>query len=122
MGEHHAGRLLGHGLEVPGDEAAVSGAAHELLALVMPAEAGELLGALVHLLLLLCAQVPQGYEAAAESNQKFGRIRGIFWGFKARHQTSISSDICLFTRDVKHVTWMMGDGDADCLVPVDDVG
>ena len=87
MGEHNAGRLLGHGLDVPGDEAAVSAAADELLALVMPAEAGELLGALVHVLLLLCAQVPEGYQAAAESNQKFGRIRGIFWGFKARHQT-----------------------------------
>ena len=71
VGEHHAGRLLGHGLEVPGDEAAVGAAAHELLALVMPAEASEPLGALVHLLLLPAAQVPQGDDAAGESNQKF---------------------------------------------------
>ena len=91
VGEHNAGRLLGHGLEVPGDEAAVGRAAHELLALVVPAEAGELLGALVHLLLFLGAQVPQCDEATAKSNQKFGWIRRIFWGFKARHQPSLST-------------------------------
>ena len=68
VGEHHAGGLLAHGLEVPGDKTAVSGAAHELLALVMPAEARELLRALVHLLLLLGAQVPEGDEATGESN------------------------------------------------------
>ena len=52
VGEEHAGRLPAHGLDVPGDEAAVRAARHELLALVVPAEARQLLRPGVHLLLL----------------------------------------------------------------------
>ena len=52
VGEHHAGRLPPHGLDVPGDQAPVSAARHELLALIVPAEARQLLRPGVHLLLL----------------------------------------------------------------------
>ena len=59
MGKYNAGRFLANRLDVPSNEAAVHTAAHELLALVVPADAGELLRAVVLLLLFLQSQVPQ---------------------------------------------------------------
>ena len=59
MGKDYAGRPLANGLDVPSDEAAVHTTADKLFALVVPTDAGELLGTVVRLLLLLESQVPQ---------------------------------------------------------------
>ena len=57
--------------DVVGDQRAIGERADELLALKMPADRGELaLGALVVLLLLLGAEVPQGEETRLKPNQK----------------------------------------------------
>ena len=57
--------------DVVGDQRAIREGADELLALKMPADRGELaLGALVVLLLLLGAEVPQGEETRLKPNQK----------------------------------------------------
>ena len=57
--------------DVVGDQRAIGERANELLALKMPADRGELaLGALVVLLLLLRAEVPQGEETRLKPNQK----------------------------------------------------
>ena len=49
----YTGRLLADGLDVPGDEAPVHTAADKLLALVVPADAGQPLGTVISLLLFL---------------------------------------------------------------------
>ena len=59
MGKDYTGGPLANGLDVPSDETSVNTAADELLTLVVPADAGEPLWAVVSLLLLLQSQVPQ---------------------------------------------------------------
>ena len=51
MRKYNTGRFLADRFDVPCDETAICTGTDELFSLVVPAHAGELLGALVHLLL-----------------------------------------------------------------------
>ena len=65
---------------VVSNQRAVRERADELFALKVPADGGEpSLGAPVVLLLLLCAQVPEGKKSRLETNQKLGRVGRILW-------------------------------------------
>ena len=59
MGENNTGWFLAKRLDVPSNEAAVNTTTDKLLPLVVPTYAGQLLGAVVDLLLLLQSQIPQ---------------------------------------------------------------
>ena len=59
MGENYTCWFLANRLDVPSNEAAVNTTADKLFALVVPTDAGELLGTVIRLLLLLESQVPQ---------------------------------------------------------------
>ena len=70
MGENYTGRSPANRLDVPSNEAAVNTTTDKLLPLVVPTDAGQLLGAVVGLLLLLQSQVPQAEGPVVKSNQK----------------------------------------------------
>ena len=59
MGENNTGWFLANRLDVPSNEAAVNTTTDKLLPLVVPTYAGQLLGTVVDLLLLLQSQIPQ---------------------------------------------------------------
>ena len=70
MGENYTCWFLANRLDVPSNEAAVNTTADKLFALVMPTYAGQLLGTVVGLLLLLQSQIPQTQRPVLKSNQK----------------------------------------------------